>query len=431
MKMSPREDLQTALSPAARGLSARVSSLAAGAILALAFSTSACGADDERRPWKPTTGDGAVYALHVVVFDPEFNATSYVALTDTLDLSQVTLDSAREFPGWITIATVGGRLLVANEADPTVTSYEITAGGEWQQNARLSFLDYGVQDAGFGRQWFVNEHKAYVELDVTKRVVWDPTDFVIRGVKENSGLELERAGLELEPGLNRQLRLRKGPLLRPFYYADKNDWLTYAPTSQIASYDPETDEESAIIDAPCPGLHLGTQDEQGRTYFGLWDALPKLALYGQGPKPCVARTRPDGSLDEAWRPDLSTWAGDRFVMVFRYVKDGIALANVLHHEELGADFSGPYDPDVGDEVENGEHYRVWRFDLEHETAQPVEGLPKTPWGFHASDIDGHSFIFLPYDEWGRTRVFEVDLQSGVATERFDTLGWVYDWVRVR
>lgn len=372
-----------------------------------------------------------MYALHTIVFDPDFNATSYVALTDTLDLRSLDLGTAREFPGWATMATIGGRILVADEAEPRITSYAITSDRGWSKLGALSFANYGVGDAGFGRQWLLDEHTAYVELDVTGRVVWDPTELRIREAVTDSSLELTRGKLEIEPGLDRQPRLHRGPVLRPFYYAEKTDWLEYAPDSQIAVYDPEDHSEQSVIDAPCPGLHIGTEDEDGNTYFGLWDALPKLALFGEGPTPCVARVKLDGTLDQQWKPDLTSWTGGRFVMVFRYVKNGKALANVLHHEELNADFSAGYDPAVGDELDSGEHYRVWLFDLENETARPVEGLPNTAWGFHASDIDGRSFVFLPYEDWGRTRVFEVDMQTGVATERFDTLGWVYDWVRVR
>lgn len=371
-----------------------------------------------------------LYALHTVVFDPDFNATSYVTLSHTLEVTG-SLSGAREFPGWATMAAVGGHLLVADETEPRITRYGIGPDLAWNETGSLSFGNYGVADAGFGRQWLLNEHTAYAELDVTQRVVWDPTDLVIRGVKEDTVLEPLRGKLEIEPGLNRQPRLHRGPVLRPFYYVEKTDWLEYAPTSQIAVYDPETGAERSVVDAPCPGLHVGTQDEAGNTYFGLWDALPKLALFGQGPAPCVARLKLDGTLDEQWAPDLAAWTGGRPVMVFRYVKNGKALANVLHLEELNADFSGPYDPDVGDQLDVGEHYRVWMFDLETQTAQPVTGLPNTSWGFHASDLDGRSFVFLPYEDYGRTRVFEIDMATGSAIERFETTGWVYDWVRLR
>ncbi len=39
-------------------------------------------------------------------------------------------------------------------------------------------------------------------------------------------------------------------------------------------------------------------------------------------------------------------------------------------------------------------------------------------------LDGRTFVFLPYDEWGRTRIYEIDAE-GVATERGDTVGDVF------
>jgi hypothetical protein len=196
-----------------------------------------------------------------------------------------------------------------------VTRYEIGADRSWTELGSLSFGNDGVVDAGFGRQWLLDEHTAYLEMEKTKRIVWDPTELVIRGVREDSALEPLRGKLEIEPGLNRRPRLHRGSVLRPFYYVEKTDWLEYAPTSQIAVYDPATGEERSMVDAPCPGLYVGTQDEAGNTYFGLWDALPKLALYGQGPAPCVARVSLDGTLDAQWAPDLTAWAGGRYVMV--------------------------------------------------------------------------------------------------------------------
>ena len=39
-------------------------------------------------------------------------------------------------------------------------------------------------------------------------------------------------------------------------------------------------------------------------------------------------------------------------------------------------------------------------------------------------------MFLPYDDYARTQVLEIDA-AGVATEHLDVEGDVYKWVRVR
>ena len=45
-------------------------------------------------------------------------------------------------------------------------------------------------------------------------------------------------------------------------------------------------------------------------------------------------------------------------------------------------------------------------------------------------LDGRTFVFVPYDNWGRTKGYELD-EDGTATEHFDTVGDVFKWVRVR
>lgn len=45
-------------------------------------------------------------------------------------------------------------------------------------------------------------------------------------------------------------------------------------------------------------------------------------------------------------------------------------------------------------------------------------------------LDGRTFVFLPYEEWGRTKIYEID-EGGQATERGDTVGDVFKWLKIR
>lgn len=219
--------------------------------------------------------------------------------------------------------------------------------------------------------------------------------------------------------------------MQAFYYVDEN-WFDYGTESVIAVYDPATHEETTTISAPCPGIGIATQDEQGNTYFGTWDYIGIRALYGDAPAPCTVRVTPDLAVDEAWTTDFTTWTDGRYVNNFRYVGGGRAIGNVLHHENLGADFGGPYDPAVMDRAwTSGPHWRLWIFDLEAEEAHPVEGIDvDIGSGAQFAVLDGRTFVFLPYDNWGRTRVFELDA-DGNATEHLDLLGDVFKWERLR
>lgn len=384
-------------------------------------------------PTTPATDDppptpGPVYALQYRV-ETDDSVTSYVVLTDTLDVTELSLERAREFSGYAFVTASNGQLLVSDGESPIITRYQITPELDWVEVDRLSFANTGVTGgaAGFERHWFLNERTAYLTLDITKRVVWDPSELSIRGVMEDSALELTRDGLRLDATFNRQPRALQGPVLKAFYYRDE-DWFLFGPTTPIAVYDPDTHEETRIIDAPCPALEVATQDEAGNTYFSGWTYGPTLSLFGAGPAPCVRRITPEATLDEEWTPDLRAWTGDRPVHVFRYMRDGKALGTVLHVDEVEIDFAAGYDERAAAELDA--HWRLWLFDLEAESAREVRGLGATESGFNWANFETRTFVLLPYDGWARTKVFEIDAE-GNATERFDTVGNVSEWLRVR
>ncbi|MET0411711.1 MAG: hypothetical protein ABW217_10470, partial [Polyangiaceae bacterium] len=166
----------------------------------------------------------------------------------------------------------------------------------------------------------------------------------------------------------------------------------------------------------------------GNTYFSTWSYDPILGLYGLGPDTCVRRIKPDATLDEDWAPDLSQWTDGRPVNVFRYMRDGKAVGTVLHIDEVDIDFEAGYDEDEAAELDA--HWRLWLFDLEAETAQPIEGIEGIGGGWFWSNFDGRTFLFVPNEDWSASKVFELDIE-GNATERFEATGFINDWVRIR
>lgn len=281
--------------------------------------------------------------------------------------------------------------------------------------------------AGFERHWFMNGETAYLTLEVTSRVVWSPADMLIKGVMDDTALVPERDGFVLDATFNRQPRMLKGPILIPFYYRDE-DWYLFAPVTSIAVYDRVTNAESAIIDVPCPGLEVPSQDEVGNTYYSSWTYGPTLGLYGLGPAPCIRRITPDSTLDETWTPDFTEWTDGRPVHVFRYLRDGKAVGSVLHVDEVDIDFS-VYDEEESWELDN--HWKLWVFDMETQSGTPIEGIEEAVGsGFFSASIDGRTFLFVPNTDWSRSSVYELDL-DGQALKRFETTGFINDFIRVR
>jgi len=245
---------------------------------------------------------------------------------------------------------------------------------------------------------------------------------------------LQRDGLDLFANYNRAYFAFDGPVVRPFSYHDQ-DWFRWADGSLLVVYDPETNTERSVIEVPCPGLDTITRDERGNLYFSTWEYPALHALTGTGRAPCVVRVTPDGALDAGWAPDLATWTGGRQVMNVRYIGRGKAIGAVLHAEKFGADFD--FQAAVSD-IDAfwgayGLNYRLWMFDLDAGTAEPVRGLPDedlSPNYSHA-ELDGRIFLLREANDFSLTTVYELSL-DGEATERFQVIGGSsYQWVKLR
>ncbi len=95
---------------------------------------------------------------------------------------------------------------------------------------------------------------------------------------------------------------------------------------------------------------------------------------------------------------------------------------------MGLDFGAAYDEEQAALLD--EHWRLWLFDLEAETARPIDGIEGIGRGWFWSDFGGRTFVFVPNAEWSATKVFELDTE-GNASERFEAVGFITDWSRVR
>lgn len=398
--------------------------------LAAVASTGCSGGEVDGEP-AGAAGSSALYAMMTQVYDTE-DRTVYVTLSHSLELpSELDLSQAREFPSVANFAPVGGRLLVSSGIEPSITEFEISEELEWTEGRTVSFANYPFEDnANFYYQYILDEHTAYMPFDVSKRLIWDPTSMTIEDTREESSVPLAAGLLKAQTGGNRNAIRYAGPVQQPFFYVD-DDWFEYGPESVVAYYDPETHEETGTVTLPCPALSMASQDERGYTYYGTW-SFPPLAAFGEGPAPCIARLKPDLTLDEEWTTDLRDVTDGRYVNNFRYIGGGKAIGNVLHQELIEADWDAGFDQDVADIIAaSGEHWKFWLFDLVKHQAQPIEGIDVAiADGAQFAVLDGRTFLFLPYDDWSRSKIYELGA-DGKATVVSDTPGDIFKWVRVR
>ncbi len=389
----------------------------------------------------PDDGGAAqhAYALVTLLWS-EDGPTGYVSLSDTLDLQDLTLDDAREFPGYTSVAVADGQLLVnPSWEEPTLERYRISDELDWESNDSLGFVNEGVEAVSFHTQYLQEGHAAYVDVDVTGRVIWDPIDFVIEGARADEVLEPERDGLTLFANMNRTQFVFGDDIIRPFSYHDA-DWYRWSPDSPIVVYDADTHEPTKVIEAPCPGLDSITRDEDGNTYLGTFEYSALYPLMGSNAAPCTVRLTPDNELDPKWNPDLRSLTDGRFVVNFRYIGDGRAVGAVLHQEEYGDDFDFEQFAENTDDfwAATAQFHRLWMFDLEEMSAAPVTGIDDIEFvnpGFFHAVLEDRVFLFLGDGNVGdnnfpETFVYELD-GRGRATRRFTVPGTVTQWVQVR
>jgi hypothetical protein len=369
-----------------------------------------------------------LYALMSNIYAESGDRTVYVKPFTSLDIRELSLNDAREFPGVANISAASGRLLVSSGVVPVITAFEIGKDLAWSQLAELSFAHFSLDDnANFFSQYRIDEHHMYLPFDVVKRIVWDPTDFEIEQVMEESGMDVRRGLLTLAPAGNRSDIHYSGPTLAPFFYHDE-EWLDFGDASLIAEYDPVTHQESKVIEAPCPGLAIASLDEQGRAYLSPYDHSPLLRLYGRGPAPCVVRLTENHEVDDAFTTDFSQWTGGRYTNSFRYIRDGWGLAAVFHHERTGLDFAAEdIDPRAYDQIWEEKNWSVWRFDLERGEAAPYDAIDIPGFGWGYSQLDGRSFLMV----YGETDTSIYELTSDGAARKHLEVAGEARWIKVR
>ncbi len=130
-------------------------------------------------------GDSPLYLLHSATESPETGRSNYFTVVDSLGASR-TLDyaSSLELPGRARLyAEKGvGFFAIADGETPTITRYELTSDGAFEQGPSLSFSAYGIGEMGAQAVLFVSPTKAYYkDYAQAQVIVWDPTAMAVTG----------------------------------------------------------------------------------------------------------------------------------------------------------------------------------------------------------------------------------------------------------
>lgn len=390
------------------------------------------GMDASTPPAPPTD---SVFALHYTVTTEGDTRISYVYLSKTLDFPErIDVKQSREFFGYANSTAVNGFLLMSEEGS-VMKKYAISSDLKWSEAAQISFANYAdLDDVGFWRQAIAGPHSGFLLHNGSSRLIWDPTDFKIGKDVTETQLAPKRDGLELSFSANRDPANAtpwKGPVLRPFNYQGEDaagKWIT-SPDSLVVRYAPETFAEQSVTNVPCPDLQVPSQDEQGNTYFSGQGVDAHKALFPQGVRPCVAKFDASGTYDPSFTSDFAALTGGRLLGAFRYVRNGIAIGTVLHHEEVQADYTKPLDEATDKEL--AKHWYLWTFDLNARTAKQTSLKTPVPRAFMSAEFGERYFVFpVAWEPVSEVTNYELSL-DGTLTPRFKTPGFAYTLAQVR
>lgn len=402
--------------------------------------------DDDGAPSGPSgSGTEPVYALQTAIYGADGETLNYVLLSHELQLNVTNddLKTAREVPGYTGVLGIGGLLYAADGSAPFIRRYEISDELVWTQTGELNFGAYPMDEYNFMNFYFQsikNEDDIYFYYgaDKTSRVHWSVSDWKIVKAHEDTNLPTPEAGWVLMNGGNRTgIRDFDDAVVQPFHqYREETETVT--DESWLAVYDPKTHAEKRVLEVPCPGIQQATKAENGDLYFSTTFNLPTAALYGVSPAPCVVRVKANGTLDTSFAPnDLTAWTGGFYGVNFRYLANGKAVVNVLHHDRIdGLDPTGDVDPEVATQID--EDVTLWDLeliDIEKGTSRAITGFKEEhDFGYYTTfaEVEGRHFIVVQLDtETTMSGLYELDLDDASVTFVGEAAGDIWGIQRVR
>ncbi len=366
-----------------------------------------------------------LYAIESLIFgmNEGDSSTSYVLLLGSLDSQeQVKLDNGREFPGYAPLDAFGGKLYAGSGEEPKLTPFEIADDLAWNELDTVSFSNY--TSAPLQGNVLVDSKHAFAALDDQSYVTWNPADLSIGAALDlPSSIPQSRGELTLARGYGHEVVGKS--VYQPYYWADKS-FQSYSQESQIAVLDASSSKFTSVIDAPCPHLHITTQDESGNLYFSNGNAsIPSAVLDANQPRNCLVRIKKgESALDEAFTVDFKDLADGREGSNFFYVGKDMGFFNVYHAER-----EDKQDPAYGD-VMYSANYHLWTLDLKTMTAKIMEGIDFSGGQYVAFHLSDRVFVAIPNGSYTSTAVYEITA-AGTAEKRFDVEGWAFKMLQVR
>lgn len=363
------------------------------------------------------------FALASTVLGENSN-TTYVRRLDELEAGEVSLENAREYPGYATIGAVDGMFFVGNGETPEITRFVMDGDNTLEKDGSVNFGQY-VGESPLYANTFGTSTSAYLDMEDSGHVVWNPEEMTIEETRTLDDIPDTREELPVFQSFRRGTVVHDGKVFQPFHWRGEN-YYDFAADSHIAVFDAESGDVEKVLEAPCPGLDVGTKDADGNIYFTNWvNATAAPVIDGESNSHDTCAVKIDAGTTELngdWTRDLAEMTDGREVAAVRILEGSTALAAVLDHERV----------DQADEVEQstitrGQNWELWRLDLEEGTGSKVGGTDYIAGGYYAFRLDGRMVVLLPTADYSETTAWEIPV-DGEARELFTIEGWVYQMV---
>ncbi|HEY0467404.1 MAG TPA: hypothetical protein VGC79_24560 [Polyangiaceae bacterium] len=394
----------------------------------MVWAISGCASDPGDNPIGGAGNGGTdepVFAIESLVFGQSEgeSSTSYVLLTHSLETQDaLTLDSAREFPGYAPLDAIGGRLYAGSGEKPTITGFDVSDELVWSQIDTVSFGNF--TSASIEGNVLVDAERGFVALNDKNYVSWNPSTLSIgSSVPLSDAIPSKRGALSVQRGYGHEIV--GNSIYQPYYWSD-DTFQSYSQQSQIALLDAAKNEFGAVMDAPCPHLHITTSDEDGNLYFSNGAAsIASAVLDSEQPRNCMVRVNKGKSaIDSSFTVDFKELAEGREGSNFFYIGKGVGFFNVYHAER-----DDKSDPAYGD-IMYSPNYHLWTLDLKTMSAKIMDGIDFTGGQYVAFHLAGRVFVAVPNGLYSSTAIYEV-LANGTAEKRFDVQGWAFKMLQVR
>lgn len=366
-----------------------------------------------------------LYAVMFEVFD-DVGSNSYLSLLESLDVPEIDVSQAREFPGGRAYVRVyDGAVFVGAPTAPEVTRYSVSADNQLVEEGTISFANFGLESGAID-DWgltFVSPTKAYQYSFVDgTHIVWNPTTMEVLS-EIPPPPEFVRPGYSLDSST---AVVRGNRMYRSLYWANW-DLAEFSSDHVLAVYDLSTDRLiEAVPETRCAPLGNRAQiDEDGNLYFSNWIWPIAGVLMRGATSTCVLRV-PAGSdrFDPNWTLSFSDLSDGHQGGMFTYLGGGKGLVSIFDETRIGIEpTTDPFD------YSGSGNWSIWSVDLATRSGSPVEGIPLNAGAYTPALLDGRLFLLVPQAGWAVADLYEV--RDGKGVQGMKIPGWSYAIEKVR